>query len=139
MKSKTTAGLLALFLGGLGIHKFYLGQGIQGALYLFFCWTGIPLLISFFEGISYFLMAEQKFNALYNGGAVAAIAGPQVTQAQNVVVNMALPAPHQHQPQVDVAGQLQKLNELRISGALSDQEFQTQKVKLLQSGESRSP
>lgn len=26
MKDKLTAGLLALFTGGLGIHKFYLGD-----------------------------------------------------------------------------------------------------------------
>lgn len=26
MKNKTTAGLLALFLGGIGVHKFYLGK-----------------------------------------------------------------------------------------------------------------
>lgn len=29
-KSKITAGLLALFLGGLGIHKFYLNEGGTG-------------------------------------------------------------------------------------------------------------
>ena len=28
MKNKTTAGVLALLLGGLGIHKFYLGNSI---------------------------------------------------------------------------------------------------------------
>lgn len=35
-KNKTTAGLLALFLGGLGVHKFYLGQTLAGVLYLLF-------------------------------------------------------------------------------------------------------
>lgn len=34
MKSKTTATLLAFFLGGLGAHKFYLGQTGQGILFL---------------------------------------------------------------------------------------------------------
>ena len=33
-KSKIAAGLLAIFLGGLGIHKFYLGYAGIGALYL---------------------------------------------------------------------------------------------------------
>ena len=37
MKSKTTAVLLAFFLGGLGLHKFYLGKTFQGFLYLIFC------------------------------------------------------------------------------------------------------
>lgn len=26
MRNKTTSGLLALFLGGFGFHRFYLGQ-----------------------------------------------------------------------------------------------------------------
>ena len=30
MKSKTTAGILALLLGGLGVHKFYLDRTGQG-------------------------------------------------------------------------------------------------------------
>ena len=43
--------LIALFLGGFGIHKFYSGKVIQGFLYLLFCWTYIPAVISFIEGI----------------------------------------------------------------------------------------
>ena len=48
-KSNTTAVLLALFLGGLGIHKFYLGETGLGILYLLFCWTYIPSIVAFFE------------------------------------------------------------------------------------------
>jgi TM2 domain-containing membrane protein YozV len=53
-KSPTTAVLLALFLGGLGSHKFYLGKTVAGILYLLFCWTTIPAWIALFEafGIS---------------------------------------------------------------------------------------
>lgn len=51
-KDKTTAWLLCFFLGGLGIHKFYLGQTAAGIFYILFCWTGIPLIISFFEWFS---------------------------------------------------------------------------------------
>jgi len=48
-KNPTTAVLLALFLGGLGIHKFYLGQTGMGVVYIIFCWTYIPAIIAFFE------------------------------------------------------------------------------------------
>ena len=48
-KNNTTAVLLALFLGGLGIHKFYLGETGMGILYLLFCWTYIPSIVAFFE------------------------------------------------------------------------------------------
>ena len=61
VKSKVTAGVLALLLGGIGIHKFYLGKIGAGILYLLFCWTGIPALIAFIEGISYLCSDDEKF------------------------------------------------------------------------------
>lgn len=51
-KNPTTAVLLALFVGGLGIHKFYMGQTGAGVLYLVFCWTYIPAIIAFFEAFT---------------------------------------------------------------------------------------
>lgn len=64
-KNKTVAALLALFLGGLGIHKFYLGQAVQGVIYLLFCWTGIPALIGFVEAVLYLLSSEEAFAQKY--------------------------------------------------------------------------
>lgn len=64
-KSKTTAGLLALFLGDLGIHKFYLGKTVLGIVYLLFCWTYIPGLIAIIEGIIYLTMDQNTFDNKY--------------------------------------------------------------------------
>lgn len=75
MKDKTTAALLAILLGGLGAHKFYLGRTLQGFLYLLFCWTFMPALISLFEGIHYLIMRRENFDAKYNGAAVPVGAG----------------------------------------------------------------
>ena len=61
-KSKGVAIILALFLGGLGIHKFYLDQILWGIIYLLFCWTFIPLIISIFEVIILLFMNESEFN-----------------------------------------------------------------------------
>jgi len=65
-KNKIVAGLLAIFLGGLGIHKFYLNKGVSGIIYILFCWTYIPSIIGFIEGIIYLLMDEKAFNKKYN-------------------------------------------------------------------------
>lgn len=61
IKSKIAAGILAIFLGGLGIHKFYLGSIGMGILYLCFCWTGIPAVIGLIEGIIYLCSNDENF------------------------------------------------------------------------------
>lgn len=66
LKSKGTAALLAFFLGGFGIHKFYLGSTKAGVLYLLFSWTCIPALIAFFDFFILLFMDDRKFNYIYN-------------------------------------------------------------------------
>lgn len=56
--------------GGLGIHKFYLGMKWWGLFYLLFCWTGIPAIVGFIEGIIYLFQSEEKFNQKYNSGLI---------------------------------------------------------------------
>lgn len=63
MKNKTVAGLLGIFLGDFGIHKFYLGKPGMGLLYLLFSWTAIPAVIGFIEGVMYLLSSESEFQA----------------------------------------------------------------------------
>ena len=60
-KSKIVAFVLAWFLGGIGGHKFYLNRVGQGLIYLIFCWTFIPAMIAFVEGIVYLVMDEERF------------------------------------------------------------------------------
>ncbi len=48
-KSDVVAILLAFFLGSFGAHRFYLGENGWGILYVLFCWTFIPHLVSFVE------------------------------------------------------------------------------------------
>lgn len=64
-KSRIAAALFALFLGGLGIHKFYTGRVVWGVVYLLFCWTFIPALIGFIEGIIYLTMSDEAFARKY--------------------------------------------------------------------------
>lgn len=66
MKSKTVAALLAFFLGGLGFHKFYLGQVAMGIFYLLFCWTLIPAFVALIECIILLAMDQSKFDRRFN-------------------------------------------------------------------------
>lgn len=66
MKSKTTAGFLALFLGGLGIHHFYLNRPWLGITYLLFCWTFIPAIVALIEAILYFSETQNAFDNKHN-------------------------------------------------------------------------
>ena len=66
MKNKTTAGILAIIFGWLGVHRFYLGQKGLGILYFLLAWTGISLLIGLVDGILLLTMEEDKFHRKYN-------------------------------------------------------------------------
>jgi len=77
-KNKTAAGLLGIFLGGLGIHKFYLGFTGPGLVYLLvntigFAITWIFLFIpnivlgvmALIEGILYISKSDEDFEQTY--------------------------------------------------------------------------
>jgi TM2 domain-containing membrane protein YozV len=64
-KSRIAAAILALVLGGLGFHKFYLGEIGLGILYLFFSWTLIPAVIGAVEGLVYLFMSDERFAQKY--------------------------------------------------------------------------
>lgn len=66
-KSKVAAGLLAILLGGLGIHRFYLGQW-WGIFYLLLFWTLLPGLIALIEGIVFLVADQSSWDARHNEG-----------------------------------------------------------------------
>ena len=49
--NKTIYIIVALILGGLGVHKFYADQVGQGILHLVFFWTGIPSVVAITHAI----------------------------------------------------------------------------------------
>ena len=63
--SRLAAALFAILLGGIGIHKFYLGRVGWGIVYLIFFWTGIPMIVGIIEGIVYLTMSDEAFAAKY--------------------------------------------------------------------------
>lgn len=53
VKSRSAGFLLAFFLGGIGAHRFYLGQPGIGLVYVLFCWTLVPGLVGLMESLWY--------------------------------------------------------------------------------------
>ena len=66
-KSKLAAALFALFLGGFGIHRFYLGQW-WGIFYLLLFWTMIPGFVALVEFIVFLARNQEGWDAEYNDG-----------------------------------------------------------------------
>ena len=77
-KSKIAAGLFAILLGGLGIHKFYLGYTGPGLVYLLtntIGWIvtafmlGVPniilMVLALVEGIIYLTKTDEEFERIY--------------------------------------------------------------------------
>jgi len=64
-RNRSVAIVLALFLGGLGVHKFYLGKNLHGFFYLAFCWTFIPALLGLVDVIRLLLQSDQAFAEAY--------------------------------------------------------------------------
>ena len=65
-EKKVVAGILGILLGGLGIHKFYLGYTKEGIIQLilgFLC--GIGAIIGLIEGIIYLTKSDEEFVATY--------------------------------------------------------------------------
>ncbi len=71
---KVVAGVLAILLGSLGIHKFYLGYNKAGiimlAITLLSCTFASPVvwIIALIEGITYLTKSDQEFVDTYVTG-----------------------------------------------------------------------
>jgi TM2 domain-containing membrane protein YozV len=65
-KTKGITMLLAFFLGGVGVHRFYLGRVTSGLLYLLFSWTFIPASLALLEIIRLAFMDREVFDLKYN-------------------------------------------------------------------------
>ena len=112
MKNRTTAAVIAFFLGGIGGQFFYLGRAGVGVVCLLFCWTFIPSFIALYHFIKFLTMSDEAFNAEYNGGASMPMYGFAAANG-------------------NVGEELTKLHELKEKGVLTEEEFATRKAKLL--------
>ena len=70
---KVVAGILALLLGGFGVHKFYLGYTTAGIIQLVvtFVTCGLGAVIPLVEGIIYLTKSDRDFYDTYQAGQKA--------------------------------------------------------------------
>ena len=114
-KSWITTLLLCIFLGGLGIHRFYVNKPLTGVVWLLTlgCF-GIGTIIdicsiasgTFVDDEGAAILSDKQKDRIYGTGV-------------------------QDAPSGDAIEQLRKLGELRDSGILSDEEFAAKKSVLL--------
>lgn len=67
---KVLAGILAILLGSLGIHKFILGYNKEGIIQIVisFVTCGAAGIIGFIEGIIYLTKSDEEFYNTYQVG-----------------------------------------------------------------------
>jgi TM2 domain-containing membrane protein YozV len=120
MRNRTAAILICFFGGYFGIHKFYLGKNVQGILYLIFCWTFIPGLISFFEFLGLCFMSDREFDARFNYDALP----NTLPQGSNYRV-----APSRSKQ--EATSILYELKKLYEDGIITAEEYEVKRRKML--------
>lgn len=148
MRNKTTAALLAFFLGGFGGQYFYLGRVGAGIASILFCWTLIPCFIALYHTIKFLTISDEVFNNEYNKEYIQhsndyqlAASLQQLAAAQNAstaqamtrsVVNAAsVAAPTTPTTAAGLADDLERLFQLKEKGVLTEEEYLVRKAKLL--------
>ena len=158
MKSKGVAYVLLIFLGWLGIHKFYVGKVGMGVVYILLLVSGfllwipwillvIGLLIDLFilgSQVDTCNLAQSNRNLLnqtamltqgtanLSARVAANQSQPNAMTMQNRAIGVPTPppAPNQSNNQVE---QLRKLKSLLDAGILTQEEFEAEKQKILNS------
>lgn len=108
-RQRTTAIALAFAGAPFGIHQWYLGRKARGILSAIFFATGIPTLVSIYDGIRMVLDGQRAFDEQFNPERVA-------QERAELAALMA---------------QIEELHALKEKGALTEAEFRAQKARLL--------
>lgn len=143
MKSKGLAAVLTFLFGCFGVHCFYLGKTGKGVLYLIVgligLFTWFPLILtgiaSFIDFIVILCKSEEDFNREYNAQYMQQrqnfSSGQYQTSYNQPPTQQITPmAPQSENTKTD---QLLSLKKLLDSGVLTQDEFDEQKRKILNS------
>ncbi|MGC1305745.1 MAG: NINE protein [Phormidesmis sp.] len=125
MKDKTVAALLAIFLGWIGIHKFYLGQNGKGLVYLIVGVTPlafVTFMISVCQGIGLLMTSQDAFDYQFNRRLKMATSP----------VSPILPA-YSTESTKDKAGAIYELKKLYDTDLITAEEYEEKRRKILDS------
>lgn len=64
-EKKIPAGILGILLGGIGAHRFYLGDTKGGIIRILLICVGVGPVIGLIEGIIYLTKSDEEFVELY--------------------------------------------------------------------------
>jgi TM2 domain-containing membrane protein YozV len=64
-KSRIVYGILAILLGGLGIHKFYMGNVAHGVFYILLSCVGVGGVLGLVSGILALIKTDEEFHQKY--------------------------------------------------------------------------
>ena len=117
-KDPTTALLLCLILGGIGAHEFYLNNVNKAVIYLVFCWTLIPGVIALVQLFTIQkrvkdendVIAQKILTGIKDQGPIGSIGAGNIA---------------------GVEANLTKLQEMRDSGTITEDEYQQLRKKSL--------
>lgn len=120
MHDKNTLGIVALLVGGFGVHWFILNKPLRGVLYFFFCLTFIPAIAALVEAIQFFTMDQREFDRKYNAKHLPqqGDGGAPATRPNHIMV----PA---------IGADLVKWQTLLDQGNITLEEFEKKKQQLL--------
>ena len=113
-RNKFTAVMLAFLGGFVGLHFWYLGRFAAGVLSFLFFWTLVPWAISTIDAFRLAFMSRGDFDARFN---------PAIAELEQGRVQ-------------DLVEQIGKLHALMQEGALTAEEFEHEKARLLGTHES---
>lgn len=102
----------------VGLHKFYLGQPLWGVLYFILSWhTPIPLIASAIDTVWYLAQDRDHFDLRFNYSSEDLISPSKLN-------------PNEVQA---IASALRELDQLRIDGLITENEFEQKRRKLIDS------
>ncbi len=128
MKDKTVAGILAIFLGHIGVHRFYLNQSGLGVLYIFLTiiTCGLFAIVGLIDGIIILMMDDHNFDLKYNPDKIQREILAQVQQKETIRQEVRPEADPRHAYEPDPAAQrrqavkqqrkVQKENKYKVTG-----------------------